>query len=363
MFAAGGIIAGLIAIIVTLVLLTPQYESKSMLYILSKTTSVTSFADLQLSSGLTADFEVIATSMPVIDGAIEKIQEEDGITLTRKEIQEMISVSNTSDTRILVITAQDADPTRACIVANAVASETADQMAYIMKSDPPTTVEEAEVAVEPISPSVTKNTAVGILAGILLVGLYLVIQFIRNDNIKTQEDVEKYLGLSTLAVIPLEKGKPDKRKELKEMKKDHENNKYRILFGAFLIVFLAAAGFCVYYYATQKQKEQVYEELAEEVKATPEQTPSAEPAKTPEATEEPTPEPTPEVVIPIDFDKLQQRNADIYAWIQIPDTVVDYPILQSAEDNLYYLNHTVDGAEGLPGSIYTENLNRIDFYG
>lgn len=222
MFVAGGVIAGLIAIIVTLVLLTPQYESKSMLYILSKTTSVTSFADLQLSSGLTADFEVIATSMPVIDGAIEKIQEEDGVTLTRKEIQRMISVSNTSDTRILVITAQDADPTRACIVANAVASETADQMAYIMKSDPPTTVEEAEVSVEPISPSLSKNTAVGILAGILLVGVYLVIQFIRNDNIKTQEDVEKYLGLSTLAVIPLEKGKPDKRKELKELKKDHE---------------------------------------------------------------------------------------------------------------------------------------------
>ena len=222
MFVAGGVIAGLIAIIVTLVLLTPQYESKSMLYILSKTTSVTSFADLKLSSGLTADFEVIATSMSVIDGAIEKIQEEDGVTLTRKEIQRMISVSNTSDTRILVITAQDADPTRACIVANAVASETADQMAYIMKSDPPTTVEEAEVSVEPISPSLPKNTAVGILAGILLVGVYLVIQFIRNDNIKTQEDVEKYLGLSTLAVIPLEKGKPDKRKELKELKKDHE---------------------------------------------------------------------------------------------------------------------------------------------
>ena len=75
---------------------------------------------------------------------------------------------------------------------------------------------------EPISPSLPKNTAVGILAGILLVGVYLVIQFIRNDNIKTQEDVEKYLGLSTLAVIPLEKGKPDKRKELKELKKDHE---------------------------------------------------------------------------------------------------------------------------------------------
>ena len=138
-------------------------------------------------------------------------------------------------------------------------------------------------------------------------------------------------------------------------------NKYKILFGVFLIIFLAAGGFCVYYYTVQKQKEQVYEELAEEVKATPTPSPTAEPAKTPEATEEATTEPTPEVVIPIGFAQLQQRNSDIYAWIQIPDTVIDYPILQSAADNTYYLNHTLDKAEGLPGSIYTENINQVDF--
>lgn len=89
-------------------------------------------------------------------------------------------------------------------------------MAYIMKSDPPTTVENAEVAEEPISPSMLKNAVIGAFLGLLLVGLYLVIVFIKNDNIKTQEDVEKYLGLSTLAVIPIQKGKGRKQKELKQ---------------------------------------------------------------------------------------------------------------------------------------------------
>lgn len=58
--------------------------------------------------------------------------------------------------------------------------------------------------------------------------------------------------------------------------------------------------------------------------------------------------------IPVDFDKLHQENPDIYAWITIPDTDIDYPILQSKEEDDYYLNHTVDGTEGLPGSIMTE---------
>ena len=206
-FLIAAAICGLLALIATVVLITPQYESQAMLYILSKTTSVTSFADFQISTELTADFEVIATSKPVIDGALERIKKEEGITLTRENIEGMLTVTNAADTRILVITATDPDPSVACIVANAVAAETADQMAYIMKSDPPTTVEEAEVAEEPVSPSLMRNTALGVLIGILLVAVYVTIQYIRNDNIKNQEEVQRYLGLNTLAVIPAREGR------------------------------------------------------------------------------------------------------------------------------------------------------------
>ena len=57
----------------------------------------------------------------------------------------------------------------------------------------------------------------------------------------------------------------------------------------------------------------------------------------------------------IEFKAFQEINPDVYAWIQIPGTNIDYPILQSAvEADDYYLNTTIDGKSGYPGSIYTE---------
>lgn len=64
---------------------------------------------------------------------------------------------------------------------------------------------------------------------------------------------------------------------------------------------------------------------------------------------------------PIDFESLWAVNEDVYAWIRVPGTVIDYPVLQHATDNSYYLNYNIDGSHGYPGCIYTENMNSKDF--
>ena len=66
-------------------------------------------------------------------------------------------------------------------------------------------------------------------------------------------------------------------------------------------------------------------------------------------------------IIPVKFGELQAVNPDVYAWITVPGTEIDYPILQHASDNSYYLMHNIDGSYGYPGCIYTENLNSKDF--
>ena len=64
----------------------------------------------------------------------------------------------------------------------------------------------------------------------------------------------------------------------------------------------------------------------------------------------------------VDFEDLQENvNEDIYAWIYIPDSKIDYPIVQHPIDNFYYLNYNLDGSYGYPGCIYTERYNRKDF--
>lgn len=63
----------------------------------------------------------------------------------------------------------------------------------------------------------------------------------------------------------------------------------------------------------------------------------------------------------IDFASLQKKNPDIYAWIRIDGTRVDYPIVQRADDNSFYLNHTIDCEEAVEGAIFTETYNGLDF--
>lgn len=77
----------------------------------------------------------------------------------------------------------------------------------------------------------------------------------------------------------------------------------------------------------------------------------------------------PEVVIedekaalPIDFESLWKINPEIYAWIQIPDTNIDYPVLQHIEeDQSYYLTRDIYGNTASEGSIYTEYYNSKTF--
>ena len=65
--------------------------------------------------------------------------------------------------------------------------------------------------------------------------------------------------------------------------------------------------------------------------------------------------------IPVDFETLQKENPDIYAWITIPGTDIDYPVVQDSTDNTYYLNHAADTSLSDSGAIYSEKKNAKDF--
>lgn len=114
---------------------------------------------------------------------------------------------------------------------------------------------------------------------------------------------------------------------------------------------LACVAFCVVYLMHSREQEQKAQEQYEEI---------VEKAVEPEAPETVPEEELPE--LPIDFDELQAINPEIYAWIRIPDTNVDYPILQrGGEDQSFYLDHDIYGETQKAGSIYTESYNSKDF--
>lgn len=137
---------------------------------------------------------------------------------------------------------------------------------------------------------------------------------------------------------------------------------YLLLAGICLLIMAVAIAFIVKYYADTEREEAMYESLQSAVTGLP--LPSPGPTATPAATASPRPEiPDDEALRrAVDFAALQtEENADIYAWISIPDTRIDYPVLQHPSDDTYYLNYNLDGSKGYPGCIYTEKENAKDF--
>lgn len=67
--------------------------------------------------------------------------------------------------------------------------------------------------------------------------------------------------------------------------------------------------------------------------------------------------------IPIDFESVQEECPDVYAWIHIDNTQIDYPVCQSpeGEDQNFYLSHRADGTAEFAGSIYSQDFNAKDF--
>lgn len=77
-----------------------------------------------------------------------------------------------------------------------------------------------------------------------------------------------------------------------------------------------------------------------------------------------TTEPKSEVVLkdnPVDFKKLQKENKELYGWIKVPGTRVNYPLAQSATDDFFYLHHDYQKNYLFAGTPYTELCNSKDF--
>lgn len=132
-----------------------------------------------------------------------------------------------------------------------------------------------------------------------------------------------------------------------------KKNPWKIVYVLLIVLCLACIGGMLLYLqkerkdeaAIEEQQQVLQEQFAEQQTEADPETQEAEKAE-----------------LPIDFEGLWEVNPEIYAWLRVPDTNIDYPVLQHMEDDQsYYLTRDIYGKSNQAGSIYTEYYNSKDF--
>lgn len=180
-------------------LVRPTYKSTAKMNVVSASkNSVVDLDALNIGTSLTADYEQLMLSYPVLEQVINKLN----LDMDSDTLAKMITLENPTDTRILNINVVSTDPKSARDIANTLMDVSVDYLPKTMSTNAPNVAQKAKLADHKDGPSYTKYTVIGALAGAFLYCMYLVVKYLMDDTIHTADDMEKYFDIVPLAVIP-----------------------------------------------------------------------------------------------------------------------------------------------------------------
>ena len=195
---AAAAVGALLALAYTQLLLTPMYSATASMLVLTKETTLTSLADLQLGSQLTNDYSRLVVSHSVLKEVIDNL----GLEMDYHALKANVTTNNPADTRIMEITVTNPDPETAQALAEELGEVSAKFIGEQMEIVPPKIIEDVELPTAPISPSLSRNVMMGAFLGIVLVAGVICAMTLMDDSIKSEADIVQVLGIPALASIP-----------------------------------------------------------------------------------------------------------------------------------------------------------------
>ena len=194
------VLGALLAAAYTFFLVTPMYTATSGLYVLNANDSAINLSDLQIGSYLANDYKETFNNWHVQERVIQQLN----LPYSYNQLRRMVSVTNPNDTRILYIRVTSASPDEAKAIADTYAHVAQDFFAETMETERPNIFQEALRPTIPSSPNRTMNILIGFILGAVIAAAVVIIQFISDDRIRTSDEIEKYLKIPTLGMMPKE---------------------------------------------------------------------------------------------------------------------------------------------------------------
>ncbi len=189
------------ALLFTYYMIEPQYKASVMFYVNNNSVSIGdsfSLSDINSRRELVNSYIVMLKSRNSLNDVIDYAD----LDCTYEELRAMVSAAQINSTEIFEVVVTNPDPAEAEKTANAIAYILPNKIASIVEGSSARVVDYAVLPTSPASPNYIKNTAIGLLAGMLISILIIVLREIFDVTIHTQEDIEQLSSIPVLASVP-----------------------------------------------------------------------------------------------------------------------------------------------------------------
>lgn len=194
------VLTGVCAFVTGKFLIIPTYESTAKLAIFAnEEEEELSEEEIRLNVELAGDYVELVTTRSVVGEVIQKFQ----LGMDYKEYLDKLEVVCAKDSHIVSVTVRDADPELAKKMLDEICYITKMGMKAFVTMDVVHIIDEGRVAEVPTAPNVLRWTVAGIILGYFGAIVFVLLRDLFDEMIRSPEDIEKYLQLDTLAVIPL----------------------------------------------------------------------------------------------------------------------------------------------------------------
>jgi capsular polysaccharide biosynthesis protein len=184
---------------------TPQYTAQALMYVnnssfsLGSSTFSISASELSAAKTLVDTYGVILKSRTTLEEVIQV----DNLEYTYEQLYSMISTSAVNSTDIFTVTVTSSSPAEAEYIANTIADLLPGKIADVVEGSDVRIVDYAVVPSSRTSPSYTRNTAIGGLLGLMLAAVFVLLQYLLDENIRTEDYLtQTYPNIPLLAVVP-----------------------------------------------------------------------------------------------------------------------------------------------------------------
>ncbi len=209
-----GVLGAVAAGLYTHFFVEETYMATTKLYVIGEDTAI-DLTQLNFGDKLADDYVQVFRNRDVHNAVARTVREKYGFELPPFSVMtQHMAVSQVSNTRILSISYTCTDREQALQVLQVYANVAMEFIqAKMGAQEPPTVFEQPYASEDPTGPNLLRNVALGLAIGVLGAMLVLVFLFIIDDRIRTADQLERRLGLSTLGMMPIQKKESRSRRK------------------------------------------------------------------------------------------------------------------------------------------------------